>query len=132
YHDLAAFCSQAPGRGAANALAGTGDHAHFVPQPLGPSGPRIQLCHYGLLPHARLQGTLTCLVTECLDAYRVTASPQQSRAAARHSSWLTKWTSSIHCAAREPRRILQALLAPRGVRYDKNFVYPLDTCPGEC
>src|SRR6266581_1208685 len=53
HHDLAALLSQAPGCGAADALAGTGDHAHLVPQPLSPSGPRIQLCHRGFLPHAR-------------------------------------------------------------------------------
>lgn len=44
---------QSPGCGAPNTLAGTGDHAHFISQPLGPSGSWIQLCHGGFLPHAR-------------------------------------------------------------------------------
>src|SRR4029453_2795244 len=59
YHDLPPLLPQAPGRGAADALAGSGDHTHLVPQPLGPSSPWLQLCHDALLPHARL--TVACV-----------------------------------------------------------------------
>src|SRR5713101_1438227 len=71
HHDLAALLPQAPGCGAADALAGPGDHTHLVPQPLSPSGSWIQLCHDGFLPHAR--PTVACISgTWCAKAISVT------------------------------------------------------------